>query len=345
MLITSQILISSLFPEEMGDLLNLHPNYRQVQLFQALYQGKTSFDQVTVLPKAVRDRLNSHYSLRSTTLDKILPDGDNAKYIISLADGKKVETVLLTDERQRKTVCVSCQVGCAMGCTFCKTGTLGLIRNLQPGEIVEQILHIVDHVGMIDNIVYMGMGEPMNNLDAVLKSIRLLSHPQGFGMSLRRFTVSTCGLVAGIQRLTQEIPSVGLAFSLVTAESSLRTSLMPTAKANTLDEIKEALLAYQKASKRRVTLEAAFLPGHNDREQDADAIADFTKGLDCIFNLIPWNPVPNLPFTKPKEEEVRRFTHLLEDRGVKVVRRYRRAANVAGACGQLGESVEPKKRG
>ncbi len=228
---TAHLIISSFFPQELEDLLGLSPRYRAKQLFQALYQGKMHWDEISVLPRTVRSRLANLYPLTSSNVVKTHQDGENVKFVIRLIDGQIAETVLLVDKNGRKTACLSCQVGCAMGCAFCKTAMLGLRRNLAAGEIVEQILHLQHRYGHIDNIVYMGMGEPMNNLNNVIKSIRLLAHPDGLGMSLRRFTISTCGLVEGIRRLVQEKLPVGLAFSLVTADHSLCEELTYTAKA------------------------------------------------------------------------------------------------------------------
>lgn len=339
MLATAQFFVTSFFPEELADHLGLTPNYRGGQLFSAIYQGKKSWDEITVFPQDLRQRLATLYPLVTSKVVKCYPDGKDRKLIIQLIDGQIVESVLLVDKNDRKTACISCQVGCAMGCTFCKTGLLGLRRNLDAGEIVEQILHLQTLSGRIDNIVYMGMGEPMNNLDNVIKSVRLLSHKEGLHMGMRRFTISTCGLVEGIHRLVAEKMPVGLAFSLVTADQVLREKLMYTAKANPLPKIKEALLNFQEMTGQRITLEAALLPGHNNRKKDAQEVASFIRGLDCMFNLIPWNPVPELPFRRPTEEEIRSFTQMLEQEGIKVVRRYQRGANVSAACGQLGSEV------
>ncbi len=336
---TAHFIISSFFPHELEEHLGLMPRYRAKQLFQSIYQGKMHWDEITVFPQAVRSRFANLYPLISSSVMKTYQDRANTKFVIRLIDGQIAEAVLLMDKNGRKTACVSCQVGCAMDCAFCKTAQLGLRRNLDAGEIVEQILHLQHRHGRIDNIVYMGMGEPMNNLNNVIKSIRLLAHPDGLGMGLRRFTISTCGLVDGIRRLVEEKLPVGLAFSLVTADQSLREELMYTAKANPLPQVKQALLEYQRFTGQRITLEAALMAGYNDRPKDAQLLSEFVQGLDYMFNLIPWNPVPGLLFRRPNQAEIEAFTAILHSHGVKVVRRYQRGANVAAACGQLGAEV------
>ncbi|MGL4523991.1 MAG: 23S rRNA (adenine(2503)-C(2))-methyltransferase RlmN [Spirochaetia bacterium] len=340
MAIGPNFIITSCTKQEMADVLGLSPAYRSTQLFHAIYHGAMDWQDVSVFPKDLRQRCANLYPLISSRFVKKYQDNQDTKLVLRLVDGKHVETVLLVDKNGRKTACVSCQVGCAMGCTFCKTGLLGLLRNLEAGEIVEQILHLQKLYGTIDNVVYMGMGEPLNNLNEVIKSIRLLHAPDGLGMSLRRFTISTCGLVAGIRRLIEEQLPVRLAFSLVTADQGLREKLMYTAKANPLWEIKKSLIEYQQYTQQRITLEAALLAGYNDRPQDARLISEFVQGLDYMFNLIPWNPVPGLSYRRPNQQEIQTFTDHLHHQGIHIVRRYQRGANVAAACGQLGADVE-----
>ncbi len=313
------------------------PNFRSKQLFQAFYRhGATSYQDVSSFPKALREKLNEKAPLYSCQVVKELTENKQAKLIVQLHDQKQIECVLLVDKNDRRTACLSCQVGCAMGCTFCKTGTLGLKRNLEAGEIVEQFLHLKNRYGMLDNVVFMGMGEPTANLVNVLKSINLLCDEEGLNMSPKRFTISTCGRVDGIITIARQRPEVALAFSLVTADEELRKQIMPSAKSNPLPEIKKALQVYQEASDKRITLEIALLPEYNDRPEDARMVAKFARGLDVMVNVIPWNPIPNLPYRAPSEDEVQRFMMLLEEAGLLTVRRYRRAATIGGACGQLG---------
>lgn len=331
------MLASSCFPAELETELGIKPAYRARQIFTALYSGAQTFNDITALPQELRNRLQEGGPLFSSRVIQNLTENEtNAKLGIELHDKLRIECVMLQDRQQRKTACLSSQAGCAMGCAFCKTGSLGLKRNLEAGEIIEQFLHLQRAFGAIDNIVFMGMGEPMANFKAVLKSVDLLGAKEGLALSPRRFTVSTCGIIKGIEELAGSRSQIRLAVSLVTADQSLREKLMPSAKNNKLQPLKAALQKYQAAGGKRITLEAALLPEVNDRPLDAQLIAQFAAGLDCMVNLIPWNPVPGLPFRPPKEEEVQRFIALLKSQGVNTVRRYKRAASIGGACGQLG---------
>jgi 23S rRNA (adenine2503-C2)-methyltransferase len=230
-----------------------------------------------------------------------------------------------------------------MGCVFCKTGTLGFARNLAGAEIAGQLLHIrSERPATIDNIVIMGMGEPLLNLTELRKALALMTDPRGLGYSKRRITVSTCGIIDGIRDLADNGPDVRLALSLTTADERLRDALMPVNRTNPLGELKKALLHYRQKQDRRITLEAVLLGGLNTRLEDAEAMAQFARGLDAVINLIPWNPVDGMTFEgkglrEPAPGEIKRFITELEKRGLKVTRRYRKGRSVGGACGQLGE--------
>ncbi|NIZ18593.1 23S rRNA (adenine(2503)-C(2))-methyltransferase RlmN [Entomospira culicis] len=313
------------------------PKFRAKQLWQALYHHKaTHVNDIHVWPAALRENF-SQPNLFSSKIVKTLTEDKQVKLVIELHDQRRVETVLLVDKNDRKTACLSSQVGCAMGCTFCKTGTLGLTRNLEVGEIIEQFLFLQNNYGTLDNVVFMGMGEPTANLLAVLKTIRLLGDKESLHMSPRRFTISTCGITSGIRAIADANPQIGLAFSLVTANDEKRPIIMPSAKKNPLPELKSALLYYQQKGGRRITLEMALLPDYNMSKEDARKVAQFGEGLEYIANIIPWNPVAGLPYRSPTQEEIDQFSDWLEDFGVPATRRYRRASTIAGACGQLGE--------
>jgi 23S rRNA (adenine2503-C2)-methyltransferase len=231
-----------------------------------------------------------------------------------------------------------------MGCAFCKTGTLGFLRNLSPAEIVDQFLFLQDSCGPISNVVVMGMGEPLLNLDGLRIAIGILCDSEGLGLSKRRFTLSTCGIADGIRSLADSGPDVRLALSLTTADQQLRERLMPITRTEPLDRIKTALDFFQKLQKKRITLEAVLLSGLNTRLEDAEALASFAEGLDVVVNLIPWNSVEgvgldNEPFREPSEAEVTRFENMLVERGLNVTRRYKKGRGVSGACGQLGSTL------
>lgn len=336
-----KIILPGLLPDEITESLNLQQKFRGLQIFKWIGSGTTSFDQMTNLSKDVRQMLSERTVLRSSKVTQTLKDPDGTiKLQITLSDGRAVETVLLTDKEGRKTACVSCQAGCAMKCAFCQTGTLGLARNLTPAEIVEQFLFLEQECGHLDNIVFMGMGEPMMNLEGIRKAIAVLTDKRGRNLSGRRITLSTSGIIKGIYDLADNGPNIRLAVSLTTANEDLRTELMPVNKGNPLPELRKAIDYYAKKSGRRVTLEAALLAGKNTDKESAEKMISFAKGIDVNVNLIPWNPVATLPFTEPSNSEVHFFVNYLEKAGVNVTLRTKRGRKIGGACGQLGKTSE-----
>ena len=229
----AKIALAGLLPEELCASLSLTPSFRGEQIFRWIGKGVDSFDAMTNLSTTLRASLAEKALLRSTRVSDVLKaDDGTVKLQIETEDDLAVETVLLTDRAGRKTACVSCQAGCAMKCAFCKTGTLGLARNLNAAEIVEQFLFLETHAGTLDNIVFMGMGEPLLNLDAVRKAVAVLTDRRGRNLSSRRITVSTVGIVSGIYDLADRGPHLRLAVSLTTADEALRKELMPAALAN-----------------------------------------------------------------------------------------------------------------
>lgn len=294
---------------------------------------------MTNLSKELRSALSEKATIYSSTVKKVLKDPDGTiKLQILLKDGNAVETVLLTDKEDRKTACVSCQAGCAMKCAFCMTGTLGLSRNLEPNEIVEQFLFLEKECGHLDNIVFMGMGEPMQNLSAIRKAIAILTDERGRNLSGRRITLSTSGIIKGIYDLADNGPKIRLAVSLTTADPELREQIMPVAKGNSLPDLKKAISYYAEKSGKRVTLEAALLKNKNTSRESAKRMIDFAKNLNVNINLIPWNPVPGLNFEEPDEFEVRNFIKMLDNAGLNVTLRTKRGRKIGGACGQLGKT-------
>lgn len=226
-----------------------------------------------------------------------------------------------------------------MGCAFCQTGRLGLGRNLTAGEIVEEFFFMEKEAGTLDNIVFMGMGEPLQNLDAIRKAVAILTDKKGRGLSPRRITLSTCGLISGIYELAENGPFVRLAISLTTADPALREQLMPVSKGNPLPELKKAIKFYSEKTGKRITLEAALLSGQNTGLESAKRMAEFAAGLDAYINLIPWNPVQGLQFKTPSRKECEEFVKILQNANLKVNLRTRRGIKIGGACGQLGRSV------
>jgi 23S rRNA (adenine2503-C2)-methyltransferase len=329
--------LAGLLPGEIADLLRLDAPYRGAQIFHWIHAGASSFSAMTDLPAGLRERLAAEALLCGSTVEaRSAAEDGSVKLRIRLVDGHAVEAMTLEDGTGRRTACLSTQAGCAMGCAFCRTGLMGLRRNLTEAEMVEQLLHIERGLGAgISTIVFMGMGEPFRNWDAVARTITILRDPAGRGMSPRRITVSTCGIPAGIRRLAGEGPDVKLAVSLVTADEKARRSLMPVARTHGLVELKAALAAYQQARRHRITLEVVLIAGRTDREVDLAALKSFVPPLSVMVNLIPWNPSPEIDLAEPSAEKVAWYRAGLERAGIPVTERMRKGRGVCGACGQL----------
>lgn len=332
--------LTGLTPSEIVKELNISQKFRGLQIFKWIGSGIQDFDQMTNLPKDFRKELSEKSRLRCTKISKTLKDPDGTvKLQIELNDNRAVETVLLIDKEGRKTACVSCQAGCPMGCAFCQTGQLGLGRNLTAAEIVEQFLHLECEAGKLNNIVFMGMGEPMLNLNEIRKAIAILTDKRGRNLSARRITLSTSGIVKGIYDLADNGPNIRLAVSLTTADEELRSEIMPVNKTNPLSELKKAIDYYATKTGKRVTLEAALLKDKNTSIESASRMVEFAKDIDVHVNIIPWNPVSTLPFQEPTLNEVNNFIKYLENNGINVTLRKKRGRKIGGACGQLGKSM------
>ncbi|MDR3019603.1 MAG: 23S rRNA (adenine(2503)-C(2))-methyltransferase RlmN [Treponema sp.] len=348
--------MKALFKLSLSELereLSFLPRFRAKQIFQWILKGISGFDEMTDLPAALREDLKMRFSLFSSAVHGCHDDTGARKIVLELKDSLKIEAVLLSDEINRMTACLSTQAGCPIGCVFCKTGSLGFKRNLESAEIAEQFLFLLNLVRdnltqekktgghLIENIVIMGMGEPLLNLPELRGAISFFTSADTFNFSKRRITVSTCGICDGLEDLAQNGPYIRLALSLVTANEQLRQRLIPASRANPLDKIREALIQYQQKSGNRITLEIPLLGGINTSDQNAYSIAEFSKGIDSIVNIIPWNPVAELEFEgmflrEPTTRETQNFIAKLESLGMKVTTRYRKGRGVCGACGQLG---------
>jgi 23S rRNA (adenine2503-C2)-methyltransferase len=338
---TARITVSGLPLEELSSLLRPLPPFRARQIFKWISRGVSSFAAMSDLGGELREELESRFVLRSSRVTAELTDSDGTvKLQIELCDGEQIEAVLLSGREGRRTACLSTQAGCPAGCVFCKTGSLGFSRNLSSGEIIEQFFYLNSRFA-VSNIVIMGMGEPLLNLEELRRALDVLFDPRGLGISPRRVTLSTSGLVKGIRDLADKGPPLRLALSLTSAREELRNRLMPIGRGNPLPLLKDALRYYQQKTGRRVTLETVLLGGLNTGREEAAALAAFASGIGAIVNLIPWNPVEGLgfegrPLREPSPAELRSFTAELESRGLKFSFRYRRGRNIAGACGQLG---------
>jgi 23S rRNA (adenine2503-C2)-methyltransferase len=333
------------------------PSYRAKQLFSWIARGACSFDQMTNLPHELRKKLADSYAIRKSAISKTLKDKDGTvKLRLELEDGAAIETVLLrtdaaddssgaTENKSRFTACLSTQAGCPIGCVFCKTGALGFKRNLEVSEITEQFLFLSDIAHKegknISNIVIMGMGEPLLNLNSLRSALDILCDSRGVHLSRRKITVSTSGICSGILEMAEHGPQAELALSLNSAREDLRNSLMPGVRNEPLAEVKKALRLYRKKQGRRITVEMVLLKGINTGSEEAASVGAFAKDLGALVNLIPWNPVEGLrfegkPLQTPEEAEIEQFRVLLEQQGLTVTRRYRRGRGIGGACGQLG---------
>lgn len=331
------------------------PAFRAKQLWTQLYRNLApSFDAMTDLPVALRQRLkaDAQFGVLTLSREQTADDGDTRKVLWRLPDGNVLESVLMLYP-DRATVCISTQSGCAMGCTFCATGRMGLLRNLTPGQIVEQVLHFArglrsgsfpathqhDH---ITNIVFMGMGEPFANYDRWWASVECLHDPQGFNLGARNLTVSTVGLVPGIRRLAEEALPINLAISLHASNDELRSAMMPVNKKYPITELMAATRHYIERTHRRVSFEYVLLQGQNDSVELAEELADLIGDMLCHVNLIPWNPVPGAPLQRSHRSRIRAFQDvLLLKRGVACTVRVERGVAIAAACGQLAAVPQP----
>jgi 23S rRNA (adenine2503-C2)-methyltransferase len=325
-----------LSPDELEVLLEGlgQPRYRARQLFSWLHRGAT-FEEMTDLPRGLRDRLADVAA--AGTLSFIAredaPDG-SAKFALRTADEHAIETVLIA-HRHRTTVCVSSQIGCAFGCAFCATGQQGLTRSLRAGEIVEQVVRVQAEIGpkRVTNIVFMGMGEPLANYQAVLKAVVLLNNEHGLGVGARHIAISTCGLPREMRRLADEGLQLALAVSLHAATDAVRQQLVPLARRHPIAEVMAAARYYAEKTGRKVAFEYVVVPGVNDDPEQARTLAALLRGMPAMVNVIPRNPVDGSG--RPEPHTAFRFAHLVQQRGVPAVVRRSRAAEVLGACGQL----------
>jgi 23S rRNA (adenine2503-C2)-methyltransferase len=322
------------------------PKYRARQIHSWIYaKYASSFDEMTDLSKDVRELLKKHATvplLKQAHL-QVSSDGTR-KYLFELPDGKYVESVLMRfEDRPTLSACVSSQVGCAVGCTFCATGYLGFKRNLSSQEIIDQVLSIQRESGQrIANVVYMGQGEPLLNPEEVIKSLHTMIESVGIGA--RHITVSTSGVVPGIKRLAEERLQLTLALSLHAPDVKTREEIVPITKKWSIDELVAALNDYYAATGRRITIEYVLLAGVTDKPEQARQLAEMVKDLHCNINLIPYNPTAGLDGTvlyeRPSLKAQREFKRLAEATGKTVTIRLERGTDIDAACGQLHNAFE-----
>ncbi len=330
--------LADLTVEEIGKELNIQ-NYKAKQLYKWIRRGVTDVDKMTDLPLSLREKLKSEYELCfpevymkfSSKLD------ETVKYLIRLSDGNIVESVLMSYEHG-KSICISTQVGCRMGCAFCASTMDGLIRNLTSSEIEGQIRAVSSDADVrISNVVLMGIGEPLDNYDNVIKALHAINNPDGLNIGFRHITLSTCGLVSGIKRLTEEGIPITLALSLHATDDEGRRKIMPAAKATTVSELISLMDDYSDKTGRRVSYEYALINGVNDSVKEAEKLGRLLSGKLCHVNLIEVNPVEGRNFTRGKNKY--EFVKVLEKFGVTATIRRELGKDISASCGQLKKSV------
>jgi 23S rRNA (adenine2503-C2)-methyltransferase len=326
------------------------PAYRARQLLAWVYQRlAVSIDEMTDLPQAFRQKLAQQVNLHTLTpVHEARAKDGTVKILFNLKDGKTVETALMkfpsTGGKHRYTVCISTQVGCPIGCPFCATGQQGFERNLTPGEIIDQVLYFARYLQdktigregeRIKNIVFMGMGEPLVNYDALWQAIEMLNSPDGFGLSARSMTISTAGLIPGIERLSNEKLQVGLAISLHASDNKLRDKLVPINKKYPLEELIAACREYFARTGRRVSFEYALFNDINDSLVQAQSVAELIQGMNFHVNLISANQTTNQKMQPSPRNKVLAFQQELKNRGINCTLRLSRGQDIDAGCGQL----------
>jgi 23S rRNA (adenine2503-C2)-methyltransferase len=310
--------------------------YRTKQLLSWMYaKGVSDFEAMTDLSKSFREELSR--IARVSALEEVarqVSDDGATKFLFQLEDGLRIESVLIREE-PRRTVCLSSQVGCALGCVFCATGRMGFTRNLSPAEIVDQLIAVRRAEGSVTNVVLMGMGEPLLNYDNVLKAVRLMNLEMGISLGMRKITLSTAGVVPGIERLAQERLHIGLAISLNASADRTRTQLMPINRRYPMNELLAAVRKFGRTTRRRVTFEYMLINGVNDGPEDAARLVRLLGEIPCKINLIPLNPIAGSPLQRPSPERIEGFRNFLLSHHFTVPLRESKGRDIAAACGQL----------
>jgi 23S rRNA (adenine2503-C2)-methyltransferase len=326
------------FDYERSELAKIFtPSFRATQIFKAVYQhGIDDFAAMTDLPKAERASLAEEWDIKLPAVHRRFDSVDGTRrYLVKLHDREMAETVFIPEET-RNTVCISSQIGCAFACTFCLTGQLGLIRNLTAGEIVAQVL-IAQRENMEGsfNIVLMGMGEPLHNYDNVMKAIRIMHDEEGLNMSMSRITLSTAGLLPGIERLAKEPVIPNLAISLTGATNQKRNQLMPINRKYPIEQLLQTVRAFPLKHRQRVTFEYVLLRGVTDAPEDALHLVKLLRGMRAKVNLIPLNEAEELNYRRPSDAAVERFQRILTEHHIDAFVRKQRGDDISAACGQL----------
>jgi len=339
--------IKSMNHMELAELLKSlqEPSYREKQLFSWMHKGISSFEEMSNLPKSLRAKLNETcylYAPKPVRKQVSKLDG-TVKYLWELIDGNCVESVVMK-YRHGNTVCISCEVGCPMGCAFCASTIGGLVRRLTPSEMIDQVLFSQIDSGLeISNIVLMGIGEPLDNYATVKRFLELVNDPDGLNIGMRHISLSTCGLVEKIKLLQEENLQLTLSVSLHAPDNEIRSSIMPVNKRWPLEVLIPACREYYQKTGRRISFEYAMIKGVNDTPEMCSKLIDLLKGLPCHVNLIPLNHVEESPLQPSTKESVRRFQEELEKHGITATVRRTLGGDIDASCGQLRRKHEEKK--
>lgn len=339
--------ILSMLPEEIEqDFLMLgEPKYRAKQVFTWLGRGVRDFDGMTDLPKSLRDKLKAEYELyKPVVLSKQVSKIDGTiKYLWELSDGNAVETVVMS-YKHGNTVCVSSQVGCRQGCAFCASTIGGLVRCLKPSEILDEVMFSqIDSGKPISNIVLMGIGEPLDNFDNVMRFLELVNHPQGMNIGMRHISLSTCGITEKFDALAEKNLQLTLSVSLHAPDDETRSRIMPANRGRGVDELMGCCKKYYEKTGRRISFEYAMIDGVNDTEYHARLLAQRAKSVCAHVNLIPLNHVEEREFKPSTAGHMKAFIKILEDNGVNVTVRRKLGSDVDASCGQLRRKMQSKK--
>ena len=310
--------------------------FKAIQVFEWLYIHNTyNIDDFSNIRKEIKEKLKKDFNTDFIKLELVLEEEDTKKFLFRLLDGEKIEAVLMK-HNYGLSVCVSSQVGCNMGCRFCESGRLKKLRNLETYEIVEQILLIQKYINKkINSVVLMGIGEPFDNYDNIIKFIKIINDAKGLAIGARHITVSTCGLVPKIKEFSKLDLQVNLAISLHAATNEVRNKIMPVNKVYSIEAIIDVLREYIAKTNRRVTIEYVMLNMVNDRKEDAINLVNLLKGMNVYVNLIPYNETKNIGFKKSNKEKINEFYNILNSKGINVTVRREFGSNIKAACGQL----------
>lgn len=342
--------MESIYNKSFSDLENYFESinekkYKASQVYEWIYGKRVeSFDEFSNIKKDIIEKLKEDFSIDRLTIKKVEKDIEVHKYLFELSDGNYIEAVLMMHD-YGKSLCISSQVGCNMGCKFCESGRLKKVRNLETSEMVLQVLQIEKEINdRISHIVIMGIGEPFDNYDNVIKFVEIVNHAKGLQIGSRHITISTCGLVPKIEEFSMLPYQVNLAISLHGATNEVRNQIMPINKVYPIEVLISSVKKYIKKTNRRVTFEYIMLQGINDRECDAINLCNLLKGINCYINIIPYNETNNIGFKRSKKDTILKFYDIIKKRNINVTIRREFGSNISAACGQLRAKKESEKK-